>query len=146
MLDRREFLTGVLGASALAAMRPARAESPKGIAIATWGHGLAAVKKATELMGDGKPALDAVEAGTKLVEDDPTNQSVGRGGLPNRDGEVELDAALMRGKDRMIGAVAGLRRIKNPVSVARLVLEKTNHVLLVGEGARAFAKAHGFQE
>ncbi len=149
-IDRRELLKGVLGASVLAASaraaRVARAEEKPRVAIATWAHGLPAVKRALELLGKDQPALDAVEQGVVVVEDDPENQSVGRGGLPNRDGVVQLDAAVMRGADLMVGAVACLERIKNPVSVARRVLEKTNHVLLVGEGARAFARSQGFQE
>jgi len=146
-IDRREFLAGVVGAGALAARARTAAASDAGwVTLATWPHGLAGVKRAAELLAAGKPALEAVEKGTNVVEDDPQVESVGRGGLPNRDGEVELDASIMRGSDLMVGAVAGLKRIRNPVSVARRVLEETNHVLLVGEGALAFARGKGFVE
>ncbi len=145
-LARRDLLK--LGAAVLAASAPrqVQAEEKKVLAIATWAHGLPAVKLAAGLLGEGKSALEAAEKGVNVVEDDPLVTSVGRGGYPNSEGVVELDAALMRGGDRMIGAVASLRKIGRPVSVARAVLEKTNHVLLVGEGALAFARAQGFQE
>lgn len=149
-LDRRDFLTGVLGAGALAHVlatpRVARAEARTKVAIATWPHGLPAVKRAVAIMAGGGSALDAAEKGVNVAEDDPEVTSVGLGGLPNRDGIVQLDAAIMRGGDLMLGSVASLERIKNPVSVARRVLEKTNHVLLVGAGALAFAKEQGFEE
>jgi isoaspartyl peptidase/L-asparaginase-like protein (Ntn-hydrolase superfamily) len=145
-LGRRDFLK--LGAAALAAssVRETQAAEKKVLAIATWPHGLAAVKLAAQVLAEGGSALDAAEKGVNVVEDDPQVTSVGRGGYPNSEGVLELDAAVMRGGDRMIGAVASLRKIGRPVSVARAVLEKTNHVLLVGEGALAFARAQGFQE
>jgi N4-(beta-N-acetylglucosaminyl)-L-asparaginase len=99
-----------------------------------------------EMLRGGGDALDAVIAGVNMVEDDPTDHSVGYGGLPNEEGVVELDAAVMHGPTHRAGAVASLRNIKNPSKVARLVMERTDHVLLVGEGALRFARAHGFQE
>jgi N4-(beta-N-acetylglucosaminyl)-L-asparaginase len=99
-----------------------------------------------ELINTGSDALDAVIAGVNLVEDDPADHSVGYGGLPNEDGVVELDAAVMHGPTHRGGAVAALRNIKNPSKVAKLVLERTDHVLIVGEGALRFARAHGFKE
>lgn len=101
-----------------------------------------------EMLRTPKPAdpLDAVVAGVALVEDDPTDHSVGLGGLPNEDGVVELDASCMHGPMGRAGAVAGLRNVKNAASVARMVLRRTDHVLIVGEGALRFAKAHGFKE
>jgi N4-(beta-N-acetylglucosaminyl)-L-asparaginase len=99
-----------------------------------------------ELIRQGTDALDAVIAGVNIVEDDPNDTSVGYGGLPNEEGVVELDAAVMHGPTHRAGAVASLRNIKNPSRVARLVMERTDHVLLVGEGALRFAKAHGFIE
>jgi N4-(beta-N-acetylglucosaminyl)-L-asparaginase len=99
-----------------------------------------------ELISSGADALDAVIAGVNIVEDDPNDMSVGYGGLPNEDGVVELDAAVMHGPTHRAGAVASLRNIKNPSKVARLVMERTDHVLLVGEGALRFARAHGFAE
>jgi N4-(beta-N-acetylglucosaminyl)-L-asparaginase len=110
------------------------------------GNGLAAATKALELLHQGNSPLDAVISGVNIVENDPNDTSVGYGGLPNEEGVVELDAAVMHGPTHMAGAVASLRNIKNPSRVARLVMERTDHVLLVGEGALRFAKAHGFQE
>jgi N4-(beta-N-acetylglucosaminyl)-L-asparaginase len=108
--------------------------------------GLPAVKKAYELITTGADALEAAIAGVNLIEDDPKEHSVGLGGIPNEDGVVELDAGCMHGPTHRAGAVAALRNIKNPSQVARLVMERTDHVLLVGEGALRFAKAHGFKE
>ncbi len=90
--------------------------------------------------------LDAIEKGANVVELDPEDTSVGYGGLPNEEGVVQLDASVMFGPTHNCGAVAGLERIKTPSSVARLVMERTDHMLLVGEGALRFAKAHGFKE
>jgi N4-(beta-N-acetylglucosaminyl)-L-asparaginase len=109
-------------------------------------NGLAAVEKAYSVIKEGKDALDAVIAGVNLVEDDPTDHSVGLGGLPNEDGIIELDACCMHGPTHNAGGVAALRNIRNPSKVARLVMERTDHVLLVGEGALRFARHHGFKE
>ncbi len=97
-------------------------------------------------MAAGGDTLEAAIAGVNLVEDDPTDHTVGYGGLPNEDGVVELDASVMHGPTRRAGAVAALRGIRYPSRVAKLVMEHTDHVMLVGEGALRFAKAHGFQE
>ncbi len=94
----------------------------------------------------GAPVADAVVAGVTLVEDDPTDHSVGLGGLPNENGVVELDASVMDGATGLAGAVAALRGIKNPSHVALKVMRYTDHALLVGEGALRFARAHGFRE
>jgi len=109
-------------------------------------NGLRAVSRAMELIESGSDALDAVIAGVNIVEDDPNDVTVGYGGLPNEDGVVELDAAVMHGRTHRAGAVASIRNIKNPSKVARVVMERTDHVLLVGEGALRFAKLHGFKE
>lgn len=109
-------------------------------------NGLAAVAKAREAMLAGKSPLDAVVEGVTLVEDDPAELTVGYGGLPNEEGVVELDAGVMDGRTGRGGAVAGLRGIRNPAQVARLVMQQTKRVLLVGEGALQFAKANGFRE
>ena len=109
-------------------------------------NGLRATAKAMEMIREGKDTLDAVVAGVAIVEDDPKDMSVGYGGLPNEDGVVELDASVMHGPTRRAGAVASIQRIKNPAQVAKLVMERTNHVLLVGPGALRFAVAHGFKE
>jgi N4-(beta-N-acetylglucosaminyl)-L-asparaginase len=88
-------------------------------------------------------AIDAVEAGVRVIESDPTERSVGYGGRPDRDGHVTLDACIMD-EFANIGSVAFLEHIKNPVSVARAVMEKTPHVMLVGDGALEFAIDQGF--
>ena len=109
-------------------------------------NGLEAVKKAMEILKAGNDPLDAVIAGVNLVEDDPNDMSVGYGGLPNEDGEVELDASCMHGPTHRAGAVGALKCIKNPSKVARLVMERSNRIFLVGEGALRFALAHGFKK
>jgi N4-(beta-N-acetylglucosaminyl)-L-asparaginase len=109
-------------------------------------NGLVAVTKAMEVIRTGADALDGVIAGVNIVEDDPNDVTVGYGGLPNEEGVVELDAAVMHGPTHRGGAVASIRNIKNPSKVARLVMERTDHVLIVGEGALRFARAHGFKE
>src|SRR5262245_58210985 len=103
-------------------------------------------EKAFALIGSGSHPLDAVVAGVNIVEDDPKDNSVGYGGLPNEDGVVQLDSCVMDGPTHRSGAVAALERIKNPSSVALLVSRRTDHCLLVGEGALKFARAHGFKE
>jgi len=110
------------------------------------GNGLECVKKAYAIIQQGNDALDAVIAGVNIVENDPNDHSVGYGGLPNEDGVVELDSCCMHGPTHNAGAVAALQNIRNPSKVARLVMERTDHVLLVGEGALKFAKMHGFKE
>lgn len=115
------------------------------IAIAS-ANGLAATTRAYELLTGGADPLDAAVAGVKIVEDDPDDMTVGLGGLPNEEGVVELDASVMHGPTHRAGAVAALRNIKNPAAVAREVARRTDHVLLVGEGALKFAKRLGFEE
>jgi N4-(beta-N-acetylglucosaminyl)-L-asparaginase len=105
-----------------------------------------AVKAGWEILANGGTALDAVERSTNIVELDPEDVSVGYGGLPNEDGVVQLDASIMDGKTYNAGAVACLENIKTPASVARIVMERTDHVLLVGKGALEFAGKWGFKE
>ncbi len=132
------------GASAAA---PAVLRKPKHPVVVASANGHpACVETAMKAILDGAPVVDAVVKGVTLVEDDPNDHSVGLGGLPNEDGEVELDASVMDGPSGLAGAVCSLRRIKNPSQVALAVLRYTDHVLLSGEGARAFANAHGFVE
>lgn len=119
--------------------------SKEPIVISTWKHGLAANEAAMEVLAAGGGCLDAVEKGVNVSESDPEVMSVGYGGRPDENGVVTLDASIM-GPDGNAGAVAFLQNIKNPVSVARKVMEETDHLLLVGEGALQFAKAHGFKE
>lgn len=149
---RRRFLqaASALGAgTALQHSGPARAMASldvrKPVAIAS-ANGLRVVTRAMEMMVGGADGLDAAIAGVNIIEDDPNDVTVGYGGLPNEDGVVELDAAVMHGPTHRAGAVAALRNIKNPSRVARTVMERSDHVLLVGEGALRFAKAHGFRE
>lgn len=115
----------------------------KPLVISTWKHGLAANEKAYEILSTGGNSLDAVEQGVKVAEDDPGVLSVGYGGLPDAEGRITLDAAIMDWKAR-IGSVICVEHLKNPVSVARLILEKTEHVCLAGEGAYNFAITNGF--
>ena len=109
-------------------------------------NGLRATEKAMTMIREGADALDAVIAGVNIVEDDPNDHSVGYGGLPNEQGVVELDSCVMHGPTHNAGSVASLRNIKNPSKVARLVMERTDHELMVGKGALQFAKVHGFKE
>ncbi len=117
---------------------------PDYIVIATWPFGQTAVKVAGELLEKGKPALDAALAGAQAVEDDPKVRSVGYGGLPNAIGTVQLDACVMDGATLACGAVAGLENIRHPAALARRVMEKTPHILLLGQGAQQFAIQQGF--
>lgn len=109
-------------------------------------NGLPALDKAMTMLRAKADPLDAVIAAVNIVEDDPEDHSVGLGGLPNEDGVVELDASVMHGPTHKAGGVAALRSIRHASSVARLIMQRTDHVLLVGEGALRFAKAHGFKE
>jgi N4-(beta-N-acetylglucosaminyl)-L-asparaginase len=145
---RRQFLLDAAAVAALASIkRRARAASgPVPTVIATWDYGLELVTAAQKELAAGKDLLDALEAGVNVVENDPKVLSVGYGGLPNEDGVVQLDAAMMDGRTHRAGAVAAIERIKNPISVARQVMLRTEHVLLVGAGANAFAKKCGFTE
>lgn len=115
------------------------------ILIASW-NGAPATSLAASLHSGGLPLLDAIVEGIKLVEDDPEELSVGFGGLPNEEGEVELDAAVMDGPLHKAGAVAGLRRVRHAAAVAREVLRRTDHALLVGLGAYKFARQCGFPD
>ncbi|MFN4112145.1 MAG: N(4)-(beta-N-acetylglucosaminyl)-L-asparaginase, partial [Ignavibacteria bacterium] len=115
------------------------------VVISTWDRDRKPNLKAWEILANGGNSLDAVEKGVRVAEDDPENNSVGYGGLPDENGIVTLDALIMDWRGRA-GAVAYLQNIKNPISVARLVMEKTKHVMLAGEGAKMFALAYGFKE
>jgi N4-(beta-N-acetylglucosaminyl)-L-asparaginase len=156
-ITRRDFVRTAAGVAAigLSGKSPAtepnvqdkpQKKGPGGPIVISSGNGVPACDKALELINRGIDALDAVVDGINLVEDNPKDHSVGYGGLPNEDGEVELDSCVMDGPTHKAGAVAALRNIRNPSSVAALVMRRTDHVLLVGEGALRFAKAHGFKE
>ena len=112
--------------------------------ISTWKHGINANKIAWKKLNDGEGGLTAVEYGVRDSENDPNERSVGYGGLPDRDGKVTLDACIMNSKNDC-GSVSFLENIKNPISVARLVMEKTPHVMLSGKGAYDFAIENGFK-
>jgi len=145
--------TGKLFGSALS--NGGNAASPAGLASAAPGkrpliissaNGLRALGAGMDILKKGGDTLDAVVAAVTIVEDDPNDDSVGYGGLPNEEGEVELDASVMHGPTHRAGAVASVRRIKNVSRLAKTVMEKTNHVMIVGDGARRFAVAEGFEE
>jgi len=113
--------------------------------LSTWNHGIPANAEAMNILKSGGSVLDAVEKGLMVVESDPGGRSVGVGGLPDRDGIVTLDASIM-GPDGNAGSVCFLQDIEHPISVARMVMEKTPHVILAGDGALQFALEHGFKK
>ncbi len=115
------------------------------VVISTWNHGIAANKAAWEVLSKGGKALDAVETGVRVTEEDVTNRSVGIGGMPDRSGHVTLDACIMD-ENSNCGAVGCLEGIEHPISVARSIMERTQHVMLVGEGAKQYALEQGFQK
>ncbi len=117
----------------------------KPLVISTWNFGIEANVAAWNVLSKGGRALDAVEMGAQVPESDPKQNSVGLGGLPDRDGRVTLDACIMD-ENANIGSVACLEHILHPISVARKVMEKTPHVMLVGDGALQFALANGFKK
>ncbi|MEO7432853.1 MAG: N(4)-(beta-N-acetylglucosaminyl)-L-asparaginase [Dokdonella sp.] len=147
MADRRTFLKDSILASSLLLATPARATAAVKRAsarvVSTWDFGVAANAAAWEILSKGGRALDAVEAGARVPEQDLRNHSVGRAGYPDRDGRVTLDASIMD-EHGNCGAVAAIEHIAHPISVARRVMEKTPHVLLVGDGALQFAIEQGF--
>lgn len=115
------------------------------VVIATWKFGQIAVKAASALLEAGKPALDAAIAGGQAVEDDPAVDSVGYGGLPNSVGTVQLDACVMDGQTLACGSVGAVENIRHVAALARIVMEKTPHIYLMGEGATTFALENGFK-
>ena len=151
-VDRRAFMRSVSAAAAIGATELSAAGEPGGapdagqpVFLSTWAHGKPANERAAEVFRQGGSLLDAIEKGINVPENDPSVTSVGYGGLPNSQGVVELDAAIMDGMRHRAGAVCSLREIKNPISVARLVLEKTKHTTLAGDGALRFALRMGFE-
>jgi len=153
MANRRNFLkTAAAGSIALALNSFKSKEEQiatetrvvnKPIVLSTWNFGVKANGAAWEILKNNGRALDAVEAGVRVPEGDPTERSVGYGGRPDCDGRVTLDACIMD-EFSNIGSVACLEYIKHPISVARSVMEKTPHVMLVGDGALQFALSQGF--
>ena len=132
-----DLTSSAQGKSASAGKRPL---------IISSANGLHALDKGMDILKRGGDTLDAVVAAVTVVEDDPNDDSVGYGGLPNEEGEVELDASVMHGPTHRAGAVAAVRRIKNVSRLAKTVMENTNHTMIVGDGARRFAVAEGFEE
>ena len=146
-LTRRDLILAGSATAAASALPRAAAASPstRPVAVAS-ANGLGAVKEAVARMLAGAPPVDAAVAGVALVEADPNDLTVGLGGLPNEEGVVQLDAAVMDGTLMRAGAVAALERIKHPAQVALEIMRRTTRVLLVGEGALRFARARGFAE
>jgi N4-(beta-N-acetylglucosaminyl)-L-asparaginase len=124
---------------------PVAAQGKRPLIISS-ANGVHTLDRGMDILKKGGDTLDAVIAAVSVVEDDPQDDSVGYGGLPNEEGEVELDASCMHGPTGRAGSVASVRRIKNVARLAKTVMEKTNHVMIVGEGARRFAVAEGFEE
>ncbi|MBG0859483.1 MAG: N(4)-(beta-N-acetylglucosaminyl)-L-asparaginase [Bacteroidales bacterium] len=156
-ISRRNFLIKTTGAGASALAVPLLSGfafqdkakpgiKPVIITSHTNETGQKAMETGWEILRTGGSAVDAVEKAANIIELDPEDTSVGYGGLPNERGVVQLDASFMDGKTYSAGAVACLENIKTPASVARLVMQRTDHVLLVGAGALEFAKAWGFPE
>jgi N4-(beta-N-acetylglucosaminyl)-L-asparaginase len=153
MTDRRKFIKLGLSGVAAGMVTPMASwanetkiqSSTSPVVISTWNHGLAANEGAWQVLSNGGKALDAVEQGVRVTESDFTNRSVGVGGMPDRDGHVTLDACIMDEHSRC-GAVGCLEGIAHPISVARAIMERTQHVMLVGDGARQFALAKGFEQ
>jgi N4-(beta-N-acetylglucosaminyl)-L-asparaginase len=155
---RRKFFATTLAGSAIAGTSnlfgkplslPSRAvpdASPKRPLIISSANGLHALGKGMDVLTSGGDTLDAVIAAVTVVEDDPNDDSVGYGGLPNEEGVVELDASVMHGPTRRAGSVGSVQRIKNVARLAKTVMERTNHIMLVGDGARRFAVDEGFEE
>jgi len=159
MINRRKFISGVSLASLASLMIPFKKinaskpspsfysgkEGSKPLVISTWKHGLEANEVAWKNLSNNGRALIAVEQGVRVTEADENNLSVGIGGLPDREGIVTLDASIMD-ETGNAGSVCFLQNIKHPISVARLVMEKTPHVMLSGKGALQFALENGFEQ
>lgn len=156
--SRRKFFATTLASSALAGTAnlfgknspltasPVPTSNAKRPVIISSANGLHALGKGMDVLKSGGDTLDAVIAAVTIVEDDPNDHSVGYGGLPNEDGVVELDASVMHGPTRRAGAVGSVQRIKNVARLAKVVMERTDHVMIVGDGARRFAVDEGFEE
>nr|WP_321411317.1 N(4)-(beta-N-acetylglucosaminyl)-L-asparaginase [uncultured Carboxylicivirga sp.] len=155
MSGRRNFIKmAFMGGAAIASQglkaRSLKATGFKGnngnkpLVISTWNHGIPANAEAWKILSTGGKSIDAVEKGVMIPEGDPEIRSVGYGGYPDRDGNVTLDASIMD-YNMDTGAVCFLQGIKHPINVARLVMDKTPHVMLSGEGALQFALEQGFK-
>lgn len=160
-IDRREFLRTSAAAAAGLSLTTSTAEAAEVLPVSgsqtslaplarpvviASDNGLRGVAKAYEMIAKGSDPLDAIVAGVNIQELDPEDQSVGLGGLPNEEGVVQLDASCMHGPTRRAGAVASLEGIATPSLVAKAVMDYTDHILLVGPGAKKFALNMGFKE
>jgi len=154
-VSRRKFITNaaattaggiIIGRVDAAAKGPAGPPKERPLFVSTWPFGKPANEMGLKVLQEGGSILDAVERGIGVVEADPSNHSVGLSGLPNSAGVVQLDACIMFGPGHKAGSVAALEGIRHPISVARRVMETTKHVMLVGEGAKQFAIANGFEQ
>ncbi len=156
-VDRREFVrrsmgvgAGALGFSYLPTESRGWNARPAGTPLIITSHandtGRDAMRDGWQILNGGGSALDAVEKAANIIEVDPEDSGVGMGGLPNEDGVVALDASIMDGRTYNAGSVGALENISTPASVARLVMERTDHVMLVGKGALEFARSFGFEE
>lgn len=141
-MKRRQFLQTIPVIAPIVHLQPPTPNTQP-VIISTWDFGQKANKRSWNTLLQGGSALDAVEKGINLIEEDPDNLTVGIGGLPDREGHVTLDACIMD-QDSRCGSVMGLEHIVNVISVARKVMEKTPHVILVGDGALQFALEQGF--
>ncbi len=156
MATRRNFLH-ITAATAVAATVKLKGQSDKKLTserkisknipavISTWPHGMPANEAAWNILVNGGRALDAVEAGVRVPEADPNVKSVGYGGYPDRDGYVTLDACIMD-ETGNCGSVAFVQDIEHPISLARMVMEKTEHIMLTGKGAEHYAFTNGFKK
>ena len=144
MISRRDLI-GSAAALTAGLATAETAAAPKNIVISS-ANGLAACARAMEMLHSGGDTLDAVIAGVNIVEEDPSDHSVGYGGLPNEEGVVELDSCVMHGPSRRCGSVASIRNVKTPSKVAKAVMQETDHIMLVGDGATRFAKEMGFPQ
>src|SRR6516162_10368120 len=155
---RKFFFTSLAGANKLFGRTPRDADSALSLPplappapgtrplIISSANGLHALDKGMDILKGGGDTLEAVVAAVTVVEDDPNDDSVGYGGLPNEECVVELDASVMHGPTHRAGSVASVQKIKNVSHLAKTVMERTNHVMIVGDGARRFAVAEGFEE
>lgn len=151
--NRRELFRAAAILPIAAQAKPAARTASRPVVIASANEkkpgefgGIAAVRRAWEVLAAGGDPVEAVVSGVNIVENDPEDVTVGYGGIPNEQGVVQLDASVMDGRTMKAGAVGALEGCKTPSRVARLVMERTSRVFLVGEGARRFATAHGFAE
>lgn len=143
-MKRRQFLQSLPAIAPIINLQPSTA-NPQPVIISTWDFGKKANNVSWSTLQKGGTALDAVEKGINLIEEDPDNLTVGIGGLPDREGHVTLDACIMD-HDSRCGSVMGVEHIVNVISLARRVMEKTPHVILVGDGALQFALDQGFKK